>query len=263
MGRHPKVSVITVCLNSRRHLEDAIKSVSEQVYPNIEYIVIDGGSTDGSSEIFDGYQSRIDKLLIEKDNGIFDAMNKGIKLATGEIIYFLNSDDKLCDNHVVEKAVAAFISNRETDFIYGNVVVFDPSNGSSYVERYPERISRLLLLNKTIGHPASFFRSHCFEKTGYFDERYKIAADYEWYLRAVFTKGLKGRHVENNISIFRLGGSSTSEKNMKSYLFERDSIQRRYFNFLELSYARLLLKTKRLLGKRINAFLRRCLKTKI
>src|SRR3989338_3125818 len=106
------VSIVTVCLNSKEYLEGAIKSVSEQTYPNIEYLVIDGGSTDGSVEIFNKYKDRINKLIIEKDNGIFDAMNKGIRAASGNIIYFLNSDDKFYDNNVVENAIEVFVKNK-------------------------------------------------------------------------------------------------------------------------------------------------------
>ena len=101
MEKNLKVSIITVCLNSEDHLERAMKSVFEQSYENIEYIVIDGGSSDGSPEIFAKYKDKINKLVIEKDKGIFNAMNKGINIATGDIVYFLNSDDELCNNQVI------------------------------------------------------------------------------------------------------------------------------------------------------------------
>lgn len=247
--KYPKVSIITVCLNCEKYFEDAIKSAYEQTYQNIEYIIIDGGSTDGSIKIFNKYKNRIDKLIMEKDNGIFDAMNKGIKLATGEIIYFLNSDDKFYDNKVVEKVVTAFEDNKKADFIYGNLMVFDPVTSTSYIERYPEKISRSLFLKKTIGHPASFFRSDCFQKVGYFDESYKIASDYEWYLRAIFTKGLKGAHIENIVSIFRLGGNSSVERDMKAYFSERILIQKKYLNPLQILYTRFVFIMRILLRK--------------
>lgn len=243
---YPKVSIITVCLNSREYLEDAIRSVSEQTYPNIEYLVVDGDSTDGTSVIFNKYKERINKLLIEKDDGIFEAMNKGIRLAGGEIIYFLNADDKFYNCHVVTEVIEAFRKNKEADFIYGNIEVFNPKRRFSYIEKYPKRISKWLFVRKTIGHPATFFRSSCFKKAGNFDEAYKIAADYEWFLRALFTKGLKGAHIENNISIFRTGGVSTDERNAGLYLLERNLIQKRYFNTLEILYARLLLSAKKI-----------------
>lgn len=249
MGYCPKVSIITVCMNSKRYVEDAIKSVCGQTYLDIEYIVIDGGSTDGSVEIFNRYKNKIDKLVVEKDNGIFEAMNKGIRLATGEIVYFLNSDDMLYDNKVIERIAPLFIDNKNADFVYGNIEVLDPVKGISYIERYPERISRGLFIRKTIGHPATFFRSLCFKKVGFFDQRYKIAADYDWFLRAIFTKGLKGMHTESNVSIFRLGGVSTDERNSGLYLSERDLIQKRYFNNLEMLCSRVFSGVRRIVGK--------------
>jgi glycosyltransferase involved in cell wall biosynthesis len=255
MEDFPKVSIITVCLNKKEFLEKCINSVISQIYKNIEYIIIDGGSNDGSLEILNKYRDKINKLVIEKDNGIYDAMNKGIALASGEIIYFLNSDDRFYDNHVIEGVVPLFTGNEEIDFVYGNIEVFNPMNKASYIERYPERISKALFITKTIGHPATFFRAPCFKRAGLFDERYKIAGDYEWFLRAVFTKGLRGMHVERNVSVFTLGGVSTDEKNLETYLHERALIQRKYFNNLEILVSRLLSGVKRARN--------RCLKMRI
>jgi len=230
----PKVSVITVCLNSMVFLEAAIKSLLAQTYPNIEYLIIDGGSVDGSVEIFNKYKNRIDRILIEKDNGVFDAMNKGIRLSSGEIIYFLNSDDRFYDNEVVKEVVAAFKGNKEADFIYGNIAVYDPIRERTYIEKYPSRVSKCLFIRKTIGHPATFFRVSCFKRTGYFNDGYKIASDYEWYLRALYLNKLKAFHIEKKISVFRLGGMSTSRKDRDLYFSERRAIQRQYFNAFEL-----------------------------
>ena len=109
----PKVSVVTACLNSSKYLEEAIKSVIEQSYKAIEYIIVDGGSTDATPKILDRYVNKISKVIIEKDRGVFDAMNKGISVASGEIIYFLNSDDKLHDSNTIENAVNFFIENKK------------------------------------------------------------------------------------------------------------------------------------------------------
>lgn len=240
MNDLPKVSIITVCLNKKEFLEDCIHSVTSQTYKNIEYIVIDGGSTDRSVEVFDKYKNRIDRLIIEKDNGVFDAMNKGIRLANGDIVYFLNSDDRFYDNRVVEETIAVFVKQPEIDFIYGNIAVFDPTERTSYIEKYPQRISKWLFIRKTIGHPATFFHSSCFKKAGYFDQRYKIAADYEWYLRALYPNKLKSFHIEKNISIFQLGGISTDRKYRDLYFSERRAIQKKYFNVFELACSDIL-----------------------
>ena len=127
--KDPKISIITVCLNSGDYLEDAIKSVSRQSYPNIEYIIVDGGSTDGSAGIFDKYKDRIDKIVTEKDNGIFDAMNKGIRLSGGDIIYFLNSDDRFFDDRVV------LIAPREHPWASGESVAPQELIGQPFILR--------------------------------------------------------------------------------------------------------------------------------
>lgn len=236
----PLVSVITVCLNSRKYLEDAIKSLLEQTYPSIEYIILDGGSTDGSIDILNKYRNKIDRIVVEKDNGIFYTMNKGIKLTKGDIVYFLNADDKFYDNEVIEKVVAAFEKNKGADFVYGNISVYDPIKDSAYIEKYPYRVSKWLFIRKTIGHPATFFRASCFKKAGYFNESYKIASDYEWYLRALYFNKLKAFHIEKNISIFRLGGMSTNRKYRDLYFSERRTIQKQYFNVFELTCSGIL-----------------------
>ena len=123
-----KVSIVTVSLNKKEFLEDCITSLINQTYKNIEYVIIDGGSNDGSLEIFNKYRGKIKKLVAEKDNGIFDAMNKGIDLASGEIVYFLNSDDRFFDNNVVENVVKYFTEDETVDFIYGNIKGFNREN---------------------------------------------------------------------------------------------------------------------------------------
>jgi len=231
-----KVSVITVCLNSAARMEEAITSLIKQSYGNIEYIIVDGGSTDRSSGLFDKYRGRIDKLIIEKDNGIFDAMNKGVRAASGDIIYFLNSDDRFYDDYALEKAAEVFVKNSQIDFLYGNLIASDSVNNKFREEKYPARISRWLMLRKTVGHPASFFRRACFEKAGYFNQEYAIAADYEWFLRAVFISKLKSLHINYNISVFRLGGNSSAGRDLDAYFNERILIQKKYFNILEICY---------------------------
>ena len=250
----PKISIITVCLNSGKYLEGAIRSVCEQVYPNVEYIVVDGGSVDSSAEIFAKYRERIDKLSIEKDAGAYDAMNKGIKAASGDIIYFLNSDDRFYDSRVAEKAAAFFEENKETDFIYGNLAVSDVSGQVSYIEKYPDKPSKWLFMTKTIAHPVTFFRRRCFDKVGYYNQDYRIAGDYDWYLRAIFIKKLKSMHIDANISIFRPGGISSTDNGLREYFKERICIQKKYFNALEVLYTRFLFAIKLMLGRRWGRF---------
>ncbi|HRP58868.1 MAG TPA: glycosyltransferase family 2 protein, partial [Vicingus sp.] len=121
---NPKVSIITVCYNSEKTIEDTIKSVANQSYPNIEYIVIDGGSTDNTLAIIDKYKDKISTVISEKDHGIYDAINKGIKLATGDIIANLNSDDFYIDSDVITDVVATF-ENEKTDTLYADLYYVD------------------------------------------------------------------------------------------------------------------------------------------
>ena len=248
-----KVSIVTVSLNKKEFLEDCITSLINQTYKNIEYVIIDGGSNDGSLEIFNKYRGKIKKLVAEKDNGIFDAMNKGIDLASGEIVYFLNSDDRFFDNNVVENVVKYFTEDETVDFIYGNIKGFNPSNNFEYIEKYPDKATKWFFIMKTLPHPGTFFRSRCFVKAGKFDTAYKIASDYKWYLGALFVKKLKSRHVNDNISIFRLGGVSNNSMYSGLYFSERKAIQKKYFNNFELICANGLEKLKRVI---------RCLKMK-
>jgi len=252
-----KVSVITVCLNSSKYLEDAIRSVKEQTYKNIEYIIIDGGSTDGTQEILRRYSNRISKLIVEKDKGVFDAMNKGISLASGEVLYFLNSDDKLYSNNVIENVVNFLIENKEADFIYGDMEVINPADNFSYIERYPDKISKWLFITKTIAQPGSFFKADCFKKCGYFDINYKFAADHDWYLKAIFIKKLKAVHIEDCISVFRLGGLSNDRKYARDYFLERKVIEKKYLNSFELLCADFMHAIKMFLGRKTMSFLHR------
>ena len=252
-----KVSVITVCLNNSKYLEDAIKSIVAQTYENIEYITIDGGSTDGTHEILHRYSNKMSKVIVEKDRGVFDAMNKGIGLASGEIIYFLNSDDRLYDYNVVENVADFFIKNEGTDFIYGNIEVLNPDDNFSYIERYPDKITKWLFVTKTIAQPGSFFRMSCFKKCGYFDISYRFAADHDWYLRAIFVKKLKAAHIKDCISVFRLGGLSNNHRYAKAYFLERKAIEKKYFNSFELSCSGFLHAIRMLLGRKLSGFLHR------
>jgi len=257
LDKKPKVSIITVCYNSEKHIERTIKSVLAQSYSNKEYIIIDGGSKDNTLKIAGRYKDEIDVIINEHDNGVFDAMNKGIGLASGEIIYFLNSDDRLYDYNVVENAVDFFIKNEVADFIYGNIEVLNPDDNFSYIERYPDKITKWLFVTKTIAQPGSFFRMSCFKKCGYFDISYRFAADHDWYLRAIFVKKLKAAHIKDCISVFRLGGLSNNHRYAKAYFLERKAIEKKYFNNFELLCAGFLHAIRMLLGRKLSGFLHR------
>ncbi len=176
LNKMPKLSIITVNLNNAVGLEKTIRSVISQTFSDYEYIIIDGGSTDGSVEVIKKYADKITYWVSEPDKGIYNAMNKGIKVAKGEWLYFLNSGDRLYDDSVLEKI---FSSNIEKyDFVYGNVKRI-PSNNV-----YAGEFTYEKLLNQNIAHQSVFQKKKLFKEIGKYDEKYKIAADYAFNIRA-------------------------------------------------------------------------------
>lgn len=179
-----KVSVITVCYNAREVIATALRSVQAQTWTNIEKVLVDGGSSDGTQDIVAGYLNPGDKFVSGKDGGIYDAMNKGIAMATGDIIYFLNADDAFCDARVVADVVGQFMAHAAVDLIYGRVIWKEmPRVPPRY--RMPFQFTSVRdFMDNTICHQAVFARKALFEAIGHFDCQYKYAADCEWLLKA-------------------------------------------------------------------------------
>jgi glycosyltransferase involved in cell wall biosynthesis len=206
-----KVSVITVCKNSAATIDKAIHSLVTQTYPNIEYIVIDGDSTDGTKEIIKTYHDRITHFISEPDRGIYAAMNKGIQLATGDLLYFLNSDDYLFDPSVIQDIVQFSIDNPQYDFIYGDHEArFNFGKSSIHKPAPPDQILKeMVCLGECFIQPASFFKAHLFQRLGLFDETYKIAADYEWFARLLQDQTLQLGYISRTIVSYAHGGASS------------------------------------------------------
>jgi glycosyltransferase involved in cell wall biosynthesis len=162
-----KVSVICVCFNAQNTIEDSIKSVLNQTYQNIEYIVIDGASTDKTLEIIEKYKDKIDYFVSEPDSGIFNAMNKGIKAATGDILYFLNSNDYIFDEKVIE-AVAGFFNKTNSDIVFGNMS-FIENNGIEKERRIYADVDKLFFINECVCHQGIFYKRAVFDKCGLYD----------------------------------------------------------------------------------------------
>lgn len=202
-----KVSIITVVYNAVATLEQTIKSVINQSYKNIEYIIVDGGSTDGSLEIIKKYENSIHLWVSESDNGIYDAMNKGIKLATGDIVAFINADDWY-EGNIIEKIALEF-QNTESDVIYGNIrrIYY---NGYETVIKPPSERDLNLYITSCICHQAVFVKRGLFFQYGFFNLNYKIAADYESLLR-LFDAGVKFRYMDDTFANYRVGGISSIE----------------------------------------------------
>jgi glycosyltransferase involved in cell wall biosynthesis len=212
-----KISLITISYNSAKTIEQTIQSVLLQTYENIEYIIIDGASADGTLEIINRYSDKITKIISEKDAGIYDAMNKGITLATGEIIGIINSDDFYKDKFVIEKVVDCFVKNN-VDAVYTNLEYVDRENIDKKVRSWQAGKYSLEKLNSGWAppHPTFFVRKEIYEKYGNFNLDFKIAADYELMLRFLL-KGIKIGYVDETLVCMREGGhSATSLRQRKN-----------------------------------------------
>lgn len=179
------ISIITVVRNAEKTIERTIKSVVSQTYPHIEYIIIDGQSTDRTIEIINSYAPQISYWKSESDGGISDAFNKGLKLAQGEVIAFLNGDDFYADDQVIERVAKAFQAHPERKMIYGKAVYQDPI--SLRVRPVPIKPFELKTFKRhmTVPHLALFMKRELIKSTGYFNTNYRLAMDYDYVFRAI------------------------------------------------------------------------------
>jgi glycosyltransferase involved in cell wall biosynthesis len=206
-----KISIITVVWNNASTIKDAIDSVLSQTYKNIEYIIVDGASTDGTVEIVQNYGDKISKFISEKDKGLYDAMNKGIGLATGDIVGILNSDDFYIDNHVIEKVVNEF-QEKQVDSVYADLVFVKPENLDKTVRYYdssscgPENFQYALYP----AHPTFFVKKEVYDKFGVFKIDYKIGADFDIMVRFLYTNSISYSYIKKPLIKMRVGGVSTS-----------------------------------------------------
>lgn len=213
-----KISIITVVYNNKRTINDAISSVLEQTYEKIEYIVIDGGSTDGTKEILEEKRSNFSFLVSEPDNGIYDAMNKGIRLATGDVIGILNSDDLYADDRVLQDVMSCFKTDPSLFMLYGDLVYVKSNDSKKAVRNWISRpyYKRFFENGNVPPHPTLFVRSTVYKEVGLFNLQYKLAADYEFMLRVFKQNVFKSRYINRLIVRMRLGGATN--KNFKNIL---------------------------------------------
>lgn len=205
-----KVSIITVVYNNDRTLKYAIESVLAQTYPNIEYIIIDGGSTDGTVDLIKSYGKRITSWISERDKGLYDAMNKGIKIATGDIIGILNSDDLYQDNEVITDVVAAFNNSIQPDIVYGNLVYVKADDTTKVVRNWKssEYYDRYFENGNVPPHPSLFLKAGVYKAAGLFNLNYRLAADYEFMLRVFKKCQCKSVYMNRLMVRMRLGGAT-------------------------------------------------------
>lgn len=231
-----KVTIITVCKNAQATIETTIKSVLSQDYKNIEYIIIDGKSTDKTVDIINQYKNKISTFISEKDDGIYYAMNEGIEQSTGDILYFLNSGDQLFSNNTILNIVKVFKKNN-ADFVYGDIALCEVDNPKKLIVRRQNSVSNYFLAHDTIYHQSIFVKKGIFEKYGKFLTKYKLAADYEWVLRLYIKYKIPFLHVNQIVARYLRGGRSSNEiVNFN----ERLSIILMYFNKYQVFFNSLL-----------------------
>lgn len=213
----PFVSIITAVLNAAEALEETILSVLRQTYPHREYLIIDGGSWDGTVEVLERYDAALDYWLSEPDRGIYDAFNKGIRLAQGDWLYFLGAGDRLADERVLEEV---FSEEPQEKFLYGDVV-FLPKG-----RRYGGRFSKLRLCRRNLCQQAVFYHRDLFQKFGLFETQYPLAADWAFNLHCFGSPEVSPRYLRRVIALCPTGGASSRSWD-SAFLRDRERLLRR------------------------------------
>lgn len=212
-----KVSIITTCYNREKTIAQAIESVLNQDYPDIEYIVVDGGSTDDSLKIIRSYGLRISKVVSERDGGMYEAINKGIKMAEGDVVGLLHSDDFLIHNHIISEIVKRF-KQTAADMVYGDGLFVDADQTDKVIRdwrsgnyrRWKVRLGWLPL------HPTGYIKRNVMGQYGLYNEKYQIAADSDFLLRYLYKADLKVEYLGKYVLRMRMGGLSTDGKKRKA-----------------------------------------------
>lgn len=209
-----KISIITVTYNSASTLRDTIESVLAQTYRDIEYIIVDGLSKDNTMDIVREYEPKFNgrmRYVSERDSGLYDAMNKGIKMATGEIVGIINSDDFYHRSDIIQ-LVAETMSDERVQAVYGDVRFVNPNDLNTTVRYYSSRIFRpsLFRFGFMPAHPTFFTYKKFFDEFGYYKLNYKIAADYELLVRFLYGHRLQAKYLNTDFMKMRTGGVSTA-----------------------------------------------------
>ncbi len=236
----PKLSVITINYNNSKGLEKTINSIVNQTFADFEYIIIDGGSLDNSVEIIKKYSTKISYWVSEKDNGIYNAQNKGVAITKGEYCLFLNSGDSLVNDAVLTNV---FSQKYSSDIIYGDMQTMDENEKIQH-RKMPSTIGLIQLFRDTLWHPVSFIKRELFLKYGNYNEQFKIVADYEFFVRVIIKEKISTKHIPLEIALFDTSGISSERNKQKQLTEERNKVQEMYFNPILLFLFRLYSKIK-------------------
>lgn len=224
-----KVSIITATYNSEKNIRDTIESCLQQTYKDIEYLIIDGASTDHTVEIAKEYGGKISKLISEPDTGIYNALNKGINAATGDIIGFLHSDDIFFSNDTVSHVVEHFLKY-QVDSIYGNGIYTSANNKNKVIRNWisGEFNPKKLSLGWMPLHPTFFVKRNIYMQYGLFEESFRIAADYDLVLTFLKDAEISTFYINEYLIRMKMGGASTSASNFAKKWKEDVRVMRRH-----------------------------------
>jgi glycosyltransferase involved in cell wall biosynthesis len=207
-----KISIITVVYNNEKTIKDAMQSVFSQDYKNIEYIIIDGNSCDDTVKLICEFKEKLGYFVSEKDSGLYDAMNKGIRAATGDVVGILNSDDLYQDSGVISAVMKQFNEDLELDILYGDLVYVKSEDISKVIRTWKSKkyYNRFFENANVPPHPSLFVKKRVYDESGLFDLDYKIAADYEFMLRIFKKHNFNSRYFNKLLVRMRLGGASNA-----------------------------------------------------
>lgn len=211
------LSIITINRNNAAGLEKTLQSVAAQTFNEFEYIVVDGASTDGSVDVIKRFEPQIAHMnwISEPDSGIYNAMNKGIRMVSGDYIQILNSGDCLAADDVTERMLSALEKAGYPPILYGNMVKCFPDGHTLVDQSFEGRdITMLNMFVGALNHSPAYIRRDMFEKYGFYDEQLKIVSDWKWYLQVIILNGEKPRYVDLNVTLFDMTGISETNKEL-------------------------------------------------
>ena len=225
-----KITIITACYNNEKSIEDTLKSVAEQTYNNIEHIVIDGASTDNTINIINKYKIGNTIIVSEPDLGMYYAVNKGLKMATGDIIGLLHSDDKLYSSNTLSDIVNEFKNDNNIGLLFANGLFVEVNDTTKIVRNWiSKEFKRWKIYFGWVPlHTTMYFSSKALKQLGYYKTEYRIASDYEYTLRALTNKTINKKYLNSYVVRMKMGGASTSFKNQYKKSKEDFLIMREY-----------------------------------
>jgi glycosyltransferase len=224
-----KISLITICFNNEADIRQTIESVINQSYENYEYIVVDGASKDNTLSIVNEYVDSIDRIISEPDEGIYDAINKGIQLTTGDVVGLIHAGDRLFDGHVLQKVADHFLKN-DIDAMYGHSILVDNQDKPFRVNKSPKYRKSLFKMGWMPSHQSIYIKRNVFDTLGYYRLDLGGSADYEFVLRYFYINNLKIKRLDEFILRFAIGGRSTTNYRKRLWLSQKRHLKAWHIN---------------------------------